>query len=460
MTDTLSLDQLARFTGEPKKRLLHWQSLGLIGTGDGAFRQEDIGRVRFIHDIMHHGMTAEALAQAARKPASAANRYLEEVSVLWSHPIYSVEDAAKVVGMDPGFVRRMMDAGGLRQQGEFVSGDDLDFFRACHLAVEAGYPEDALMQLLRVYADAMERVAEAEGRTTHFYLHERLKAEGLSGEHLSETVADAVRRLNRLAEPAVLYFHRKGMAKATWEDMLTHLEEDSGLMEKVDELGQIQRAIMFIDLANFTPLAEALGDTTAAQVLERFAAIVRRANVRCHGRIVKQIGDAFMVVFPESVSAVSCALEVEERAAKEPQFPPVRAGLHWGPVLYHEGDYVGSNVNIASRLGSDAKSHQILVTSEVRRRAKSLAGVEWVRLGKRRLKGLARQMEIYEVRAAGERAADRVIDPVCGMELGPEEIAARLTLDGRERAFCSDECLRKFVRDPEKYTSSGRAASG
>jgi YHS domain-containing protein len=44
-----------------------------------------------------------------------------------------------------------------------------------------------------------------------------------------------------------------------------------------------------------------------------------------------------------------------------------------------------------------------------------------------------------------------VIDPVCGMELGPGEVAARLSLDGRDQAFCSEDCLRKFVRAPEKY---------
>jgi YHS domain-containing protein len=37
------------------------------------------------------------------------------------------------------------------------------------------------------------------------------------------------------------------------------------------------------------------------------------------------------------------------------------------------------------------------------------------------------------------------------MELGPGEVAARLTWDGTDRAFCSDDCLKKFVRDPDKY---------
>jgi hypothetical protein len=66
-------------------------------------------------------------------------------------------------------------------------------------------------------------------------------------------------KIEPLVEPALLYFFRKGAMKAVWEDMLMHLEEEAGLAEKGDTPGQIRRAVMFVDLASFTPLAEAMG---------------------------------------------------------------------------------------------------------------------------------------------------------------------------------------------------------
>ena len=33
------------------------------------------------------------------------------------------------------------------------------------------------------------------------------------------------------------------------------------------------------------------------------------------------------------------------------------------------------------------------------------------------------------------------------------EVAARLALEGEERVFCSEECLRRFVASPERYSS-------
>jgi YHS domain-containing protein len=94
----------------------------------------------------------------------------------------------------------------------------------------------------------------------------------------------------------------------------------------------------------------------------------------------------------------------------------------------------------------------VLVTGAVRNAAKELADVEFVRLGKRRLKGLASELVLFEARPSSPEGEEKAIDPVCGMELRPAEVAARLSLEGRERAFCSDECLRQFVASPEKYS--------
>lgn len=452
MTDYLTADELSRMTNEPLARLGLWQSLGLIGAEqDGVFLERDIGRCRLIHDLLHYGIDAQTIANAARDPDSIFFRFLQEMGAERSRHLYSLEDAAERSGLSLDVVRRLALATGIADHGEFVDGEDIRFLESCRMAMEAGYPEEALLQVLRVYADAMYRVAEIGNRSAHFYLHQPMREQGLPSSEIIERIHDATERIEPMVEPAILFFHKKGVQRAEWDDMLMHLEEEAGLAEKPDAPGQIRRAIMFVDLVSFTPLAEAMGDVRAAEILDRFGTMVRRAVQRCHGRIVKQIGDAFMIVFSECYSAVSCGLELEEKANLEPQFPPVRVGLHWGPVLYREGDYIGSNVNVASRLTEEAHRHQFLLTDEVRRRAKTYEGVEFVRLGRKRLKGLSTEVEVFEARAVNPGELDEFIDPVCGMELSRAEVASRLTWEGREYAFCSDDCLRKFVRSPELY---------
>ena len=118
----------------------------------------------------------------------------------------------------------------------------------------------------------------------------------------------------------------------------------------------------------------------AAGVLERFSQLVHEAVSHWDGRVVKQIGDAFMSVFAETRSAVACAVEIELRTAREAQFPAVRSGMHCGHVLYREGDYLGTSVNVAA----EAERHQVLVTGAVRVEAKGVAQVEFLPVGKRR----------------------------------------------------------------------------
>jgi class 3 adenylate cyclase/YHS domain-containing protein len=305
--------------------------------------------------------------------------------------------------------------------------------------------------MIRVYTDALDRVAEAEQRLYRFYVQQRLEDAGLSPEELLRRSEEEADQLNPLIEPIILYFHRRGLQRAVREDCVMRFAEQLGLAKRAATPADIHMAVVFIDLSSFTPLAEAMGDLAAAGILDRFSRIVRNSALAWGGRVVKQIGDAFMLAIPDARAAVACALEIESRAAKEPQFPAVRAGIHWGTVLYREGDYVGSNVNIASRLANDAQRHQVLVSEEVRREARDLPEIEFVRLGKRKLKGLSGPVELFEARPTGALATERTIDPVCGMEIGAAEVAARLSLEGTERAFCSEACLRKFVASPEAY---------
>jgi class 3 adenylate cyclase/YHS domain-containing protein len=379
------------------------------------------------------------------------DRYVEMVSSEDRGRSYSLSEVAELSGLDAELVRGLWQATGYTGDEDQLLEDDIEALAVMKQLIDAGLPTHAVMEGARVYGDSMSRVAEMESKLFHFYVHKRLEASGLAGGELAEAVDRAGDLARPLIEPTLLYFHRKAWQRALRDDWVLHVAEEAGLLTTSDA-GQLKAAVVFIDLSSFTPLAEAMGDATAAEVLERFSRIVRSSVAAFSGRIVKQIGDAFMLIFQDARSAVACALEIDAAAASEPQFPAVRAGVQWGDLLYREGDYVGSNVNIAARLASEADRHQVLVTAEVRKEAAGTPGVEFTRIGKRSLKGLGGQFELFGARSAGAAAtAQKHVDPVCGMELASDEVAARLTVEGEERAFCSEVCLRKFVVNPESY---------
>jgi class 3 adenylate cyclase/YHS domain-containing protein len=207
---------------------------------------------------------------------------------------------------------------------------------------------------------------------------------------------------------------------------------------------------MFADLSGFTPLTAAMGDHAAAEVLSRFAAAVRRVTAEHDGRVVKQIGDAFMLVFDDRRAAVLCGAELLAWCAREPRFPPLHVGAHAGEVLFHDGDYVGTAVNLAARVASTSEPAQFLVTDALLDDLDLPQDVALDRIGERQVKGLLEAVALTAVSRRGASSGPREHDPVCGMAL--DEAAAIRPYVGRTWAFCSTTCAEKFDTAPDRYT--------
>ena len=108
-------------------------------------------------------------------------------------------------------------------------------------------------------------------------------------------------------------------------------------------------------------------------------------------------------------------------------------------------------MNVASRVATQGTPHQIVVTAAARNEVGALNGVVFVPLGKRELKGLAEEIELFEVRSDAAQRNERARDPVCGIEMAPTQVAATLLVKGQDVAFCCERCLRLFLDAPHKY---------
>lgn len=445
--DRLSAAAIAQRLGIDERALATWQSLGLVQPdAEGRFDARCTERTRMVRFAVERGVAAEDIARLSEaRGTDVLDDYIDLLRGA-RPPGRSVEDTAAVAGVGTELARRFRIAAGLSDDEVF--DDDLEMLRAAATAVSLGLPEEAVLQLVRVLGDSMARIADAETRLFHIYVHERLRAAGHSHAELVEVGRSLTDPLTALIEPAILYFHRRAWTHAMLDDMVVHLRDD--LAPAGGEVGAVPLAVLFVDLASFTPLTEAMGDTEAARVLDRFSELVREAAGACRGRVLKQIGDEFMVVFPSSAAAVNCGLAIRRAAAREPQFPAVRIGAHSGTALYREADYFGATVNIAARVASEAGRGEFLVTDAVHLAAGELPDVRFDRLGARALKGVADPIGLVAAIDAGEGAA-RAVDPVCGMDVDNDRSAFRVAWDGRGVVFCSEQCRTRFLAEPARY---------
>jgi adenylate cyclase len=230
------------------------------------------------------------------------------------------------------------------------------------------------------------QIADAEVRLFHLYVHEPLIRDGVPGLEMAEEMEGLARDVLPLASPIMDHLHQRFLHHFIEQDVVGHLESEAD--EDLD-LGRLRVAIAFADLAGYTRLTEEAGEEQALDVVERFVQSVED-TLPDEARIVKSIGDAVMIVSSDAAALTEWAVGFQELQAERP-LP--RIGIHYGSVLYRDGDYYGTAVNLASRVGARAAGREVLVTREV-----VDAGsphLEFSRIGEVRLKGFSRATELY-----------------------------------------------------------------
>jgi len=86
------------------------------------------------------------------------------------------------------------------------------------------------------------------------------------------------------------------------------------------------------------------------ETLTRLEEAVRPLALQHDGKLVKQIGDGLMLAFRGPEGAVVFASLALDAVSRDPEMPPLHVGVHTGPAIYRAGDYIGSTVNLASRV--------------------------------------------------------------------------------------------------------------
>ncbi len=173
-------------------------------------------------------------------------------------------------------------------------------------------------------------------------------------------------------------------------------------------------AVMVTDIVGYTALTQEDEDRTL-DVLEEHGELLQGVFSEYGGRVVKSTGDGFLVEFPSALSAMQCAIAVQEAVRKrneevtEGRRLQLRIGLHVGEVVPHAGDILGDGVNIAARIERLAPPGGIAISQQVYDQVQHRVNVELMSLGKQELKNVRLPVEVYHVggEASSRRPAKR-----------------------------------------------------
>ncbi|MEA3075726.1 MAG: eukaryotic-like serine/threonine-protein kinase [Actinomycetota bacterium] len=163
--------------------------------------------------------------------------------------------------------------------------------------------------------------------------------------------------------------------------------------------------IFFSDLEGFTSMTERLGDYSAQEILKAHYGLVRDQLVAHRGFEVKVHGDGFMVAFDSAARALRCARAIQQQQTAwneaNPQRPmKVRMGLHTGEAIRDADDFLGSTVNLASRIATAARGGEILVSSLLKELCASTGEFDFDSGHELELKGLSQPHRVFAVKWA------------------------------------------------------------
>jgi adenylate cyclase len=166
-------------------------------------------------------------------------------------------------------------------------------------------------------------------------------------------------------------------------------------------------AIAFVDIAGYTPRTSAQTREENLQLLRRFDNIVRPVVRAFNGRVIKTIGDAFLLTFRSPTDAVLCSMALHDRLAESnrsvdasEQFT-IRAAVNVGEVRIEGGDVFGEAVNIAARVEGKAGAGEIFFSESVFL-SMTKSEVPHEEVGLAELKGIAGKVRLYRVPRAHE----------------------------------------------------------
>lgn len=161
--------------------------------------------------------------------------------------------------------------------------------------------------------------------------------------------------------------------------------------------------VMFTDVVGYTELSRRLGPERLAPVLADHERIVAAAATNRGGRVVKNLGDSFMLAFDSVGGALAAAEAIQTAVTERNRGVAPEAGfsvkivVNTGDVrVADDGDLFGDPVNVCARMEKLAAGGEILL-SEAAYLSVAPTTTRCEEFGTHELKGVGRPVRVFRV---------------------------------------------------------------
>jgi TolB-like protein len=171
-------------------------------------------------------------------------------------------------------------------------------------------------------------------------------------------------------------------------------------------------AILAADVVGYSRLVGADEDGTIASLKFLRADLIEPLISEHRGRVVKLMGDGFLVEFQSVVDAVKCAIEWQTRLVERGEETKLtfRIGVNLGDIVIDGDDILGDGVNIAARLEGLAEPGGVVISDVVHQSVRAKLEFAFHEHGTHTLKNIEEPVRVWSW-AGGAQAASGASAP-------------------------------------------------
>ena len=166
-------------------------------------------------------------------------------------------------------------------------------------------------------------------------------------------------------------------------------------------------AVVVADVVGYSRLTAEDEEGTIDRLRRLRSEIIDPSVARYRGRLIKTLGDGFLIEFASVVDAVRSSLQIQKCLSDEEGSVQLRVGIHISDVIVEpDGDLLGDGVNIAARLQGIADPGTICLSEDAFHQIRDKISVTTFDKGEIALKNMPRPVRVYEVQSGPGEAGE------------------------------------------------------
>ena len=154
------------------------------------------------------------------------------------------------------------------------------------------------------------------------------------------------------------------------------------------------RTVVFTDLANYTASVARANREDLRTLINEHERFVRPIAEKYNGRVVKNLGDAFLILFDSATEALRAGIDIIDTSLSAEDALTFRVSAATGDVEEMRGDVFGEPVNLSARINSKTPAGQIWF-AESTRLCMNQSEIPWEAVGRYELKGIAGEIGVH-----------------------------------------------------------------